>query len=54
MATIEDVKALLQKGLDPGNTVNQLGRMLADVGVETPPVAEAEEDPEPKAKKRGR
>lgn len=30
MATIEDVKALLLRGLDPRNTVNQLAAMLKD------------------------
>jgi hypothetical protein len=30
-ATIEDVKKLLLRGLDPRNTVNQLNTMLADV-----------------------
>jgi hypothetical protein len=42
MATINDVKELLLRGLDPRNTVNRLNAMLADSKPPAPPAPEAE------------
>lgn len=53
-ATIDDVKKLLLRGLDPRNTVNRLGAMLKDEKVAAAPAKE-EEAPEPaKPEKSGK